>query len=168
MKTGAFFTVILGLIGLAYFSAQSQGQQPLELKDIQLGMNEKQLAQFFGGPSSKHRNQLTYILPDYSELSVTLRDQVVSSAKIKFHKPLKIEDPKLRQLTLVQMDTEVSGTQPSWFFAGNPSEGLIYKITAQGVIESITWIKPFTYGQQRPKELQALFKDFNIQRTLNL
>jgi hypothetical protein len=167
MKNGIFILMFVGIIGLAYFSAQSSGQKRLDLNLIQIGMTEASLKAHFGSPSNKNRNQLTYILEDYSELVVTLRDNLVSSAKVKFHRPLQIEDPKLRQLTLVQMDTLLEG-QPSWFLAGNPEEGLIYKVTAAGVVESITWIRPFSYGLQRPKELQALFRDFNIQRSLNM
>ena len=102
-----------------------------------------------------------------SELLITLRDQKISSAKIKFHRTIKIQDPQIRELTLVQMQSnDLESNDPSWFFAGKPEEGLIYKITSAGIIESLTWVPPFTYVNNRPKHLHALLRDFNSQRSL--
>lgn len=169
MKYGVIFTIIFAVIGLAYFNAQSKMNTPLHLEGLRLGMDTYELRSTFGVPSAQDRNQLTYIFEDGSELTVTLRDEVVASAKVRFHNPLKIEDPQMRELTLVQMESdEYSSRSPSWFFAGKPEEGLIYKITSEGKIESLTWVDPFSYANNRPKNLQALIRDFRTQHLSNL
>ena len=98
-----------------------------------------------------------------------LRDDVVASAVVKFHGAIKIEDPEIRKLTLVQMaPPDFQNDDTSWFFAGKPSEGLIYKITQNGEIESLTWVPPFTYGSNQAKNLQVLLRDFKNQQLSNL
>lgn len=161
MKYGFIFIVVCFLLGGAYFSAQSKLAQPVAVESIRLGMTVKELENTFGAPSAQNRNQLTFILEDDSELFITLRDNLVSSAKVKFHLPIKIEDPQMRKMTLVQME-ELNETSPSWFFAGKPEEGLIYKITSNGYIESLTWVPPFSYYNNRPKHLSAIFRDFHL------
>ena len=132
-------------------------------------MTVVELEDDFGAPFERNRNELTYILEDSSQLIITLRDNLVASALLKFHRPLRIEDPKLRQLTLVQMNaSELEGDRPSWFYAGKPEDGLIYKITQKGEVETITWVPPFTYGNNQPKNVQALLKDFRIRHLSNL
>lgn len=165
MKYGLFCVLTLCLIFGAYQVAQNKIQSPLALTSLKLGMDVTQIEEVFGTPSAQSRNQYTYILEDGSELFITLRDEVVSSAKVKFHHPVKIQDPEMRKLTLVQMDSHnFESNRPSWFFAGNPAEGMIYKITNEGVIESLTWVPPFTYGNNRPKQVQALLRDFQTQQ----
>lgn len=169
MKYGFFFILTLGLIFGAYKTAQNKIARPQELAQLRLGMTIEQLEKTFGTPSAQARNQLTYILDDGSELFVTLRDNVVSSATARFHQNRQIQDPDLKNLTLVQMDMhESNSNSPSWFFAGNPAEGLIYKVTTQGMVESLTWVPPFTYGNNRAKHLQALLQDFRSQQTSKL
>lgn len=164
MKYTFIFTLILILVGIAYNSAQNKMMHSADLHGLRLGMTLENLQETYGTPSAKNRNRLTYIFDDYSELIVTFRDDVVSSAQLKFHRPIKIEDPKMRQLTLVQMQSDIDNLErPSWFFAGKPEEGLIYKITSEGVIESITWVPPFSYTNNQPKRLQALLQDFKGQ-----
>lgn len=164
MKNLFIFSVIMSLVGFAYFSAQSKIKRTIHTQDLHLGMTIEQLEKAFGNPSAKNRNKITYIFEDSSELIITLRDEVVSSAQLKFHHPIKIEDPKMRQLSLVQMEANGADSHPSWFFAGKPEDGLIYKITSGGVIESLTWVPPFTYGNNQPKQLQALLHDFQSQQ----
>lgn len=158
-----FFIVslVLGTIGGAYYTAQSKITYKTDLSSLKLGMNLQQVKSTFGAPTSENRNILTYILPNSSVLTITFRDDVVTSAKVKFMQPVKVTDPELRKLTLVQMDPALTDEKPSWFFAGAPEQGLIYKITADGVIESLTWVEPFTLHSQRPKSAQALVRDFN-------
>lgn len=169
MKLGVIFTMIFGIILLAYFSALSKQNSPVDLSALHLQMTEKEVEKSFGSPSARERNTLTYILEDSSQLSITLRDDVVASAIVKFHKPLRIGDPQLKQLTLVQMSPEdIQSDDPSWFFAGKPEEGLIYKITQSGSIESLTWVPPFTYSSHQKKNLQALLNDFKSQHTTSL
>ncbi len=69
----------------------------------------------------------------------------------------------MKQLTLVQMSLADQNEDASWFFAGKPQEGLIYKITQNGMIESLTWVPPFTYGSNQAKNLQVLLQDFKSQ-----
>ncbi len=169
MRYGLNIVLVLGFIFCAYFAAQSKIQRPLNINQLRLGMSANDLESHFGTPSAQSRNQNTYILDDGSELIITLRDEVISSAKVKFHKILKIQDPEMKQLSLVQMSAdEYESNRPSWFFAGKPEEGLIYKITSEGVIESLTWVPPFSYGRNKPKQLQALLEDFQAKKTSNL
>ncbi len=164
--------IMLGTLGLlcgAYFKAQTKINRRLNLTSLKLGMTSQQVETVFGVPSAQHRNQLTYIFENDSELTITFRDEIVASAKVKFHEPLKISDPEIRLLTLVQMDSDSENLErPSWFFAGKPEEGLIYKITADGVIESLTWVPPFSYHQNQAKHLQALMRDFHNQHVTNM
>ncbi len=160
--------VVLGTVSGAYFTAQSKLTVKSDFSALKLGMNVEQIQANFGVPSSQSRNILTYILPNSSVLTITLRDDLVTSAKVKFIQPVKVTDPELRKLTLVQMDPAISDDKPSWFFAGSPGEGLIYKITADGVIESMTWVEPFTLHSHQAKNVQALLRDFNERQTSNM
>lgn len=166
MKYGFYFVLTLCLILGAWTIAQNDLSRPLHLDSLRLGMTVRDIEQTFGSPSAQSRNQLTYILQDGSELTITLRDQIVSSAKVKFHRVIKIQDPEMKKLTLVQMSPGELDNDPTWFFAGKPEQGHIYKITSEGVIESLTWVPPFTYGSNQPKRLQALLQDFNSQRSM--
>lgn len=161
-------TVVM-MIGAAYFNAQSKIHHSVNLSEVRLGMTLNQVEKIFGAPSAQERNQFIYIFEDASEMVITLRDDVVASATVKFHQPVKITDPEMRKLTLVQMESDSSLTgQPSWFFAGKPEEGMIYKITSKGVIASVTWVPPFSYHQHQPKQLQALLRDFQTRQLTNL
>lgn len=167
MKYGFYLVLTLCLVFGAYQIAQNKIERPLNLEALRLGMTVRDISEAFGSPSAESRNQFTYILQDGSELTITFRDKKVSSAKVKFHRPMKIEDPEMRELSLVQMQhNEFESNNPTWFFAGKPEQGLIYKITSDGVIESLTWVPPFSYGTHQPKQLQALLRDFNSQRSL--
>jgi hypothetical protein len=167
MKYGSYFFLGLCLVFTAWQVAQNKMNHPLLLETLHLGMSIEEVEQHFGSPSAESRNYYTFILQDGSELLVTLRDNAVSSAQVKFHRTIKIQDPEMRKLTLVQMQPDNDeNNDPTWFFAGKPEEGLIYKITSQGTIESLTWVPPFTYGNNRPKHLQALLRDFKTQRSM--
>jgi hypothetical protein len=167
MKYGFYLILTLSLTLSAYLVAQNKIQRPLELDSIRLGMTVDEIQKTFGTPFAETRNHFTYVLQDGSELFITLRDERVSSATVKFHRTIQIQDPEMKRLTLVQMDqAQQESNNPSWFFAGKPEEGLIYKITSQGLIESLTWVPPFSYGSNRPKQLQALLRDFNSQRSM--
>lgn len=169
MKYGLNIILTFVLFFAAYQVAKNKIDRPLNINQIRLGMSSSEIEAHFGTPSAQSRNQYTYILDDGSELFITLRDEKISSAKVKFHKTLKIEDPEMKKLSLVQMSADdYESSQTSWFFAGKPEEGLIYKITSEGIIESLTWVPPFTYGTNRPKQLQALLQDFQSQQTTNL
>ena len=154
--------VLVGIISSAYVSAQKKiGLRP-EPSQLRLGMTEEETRASFGSPTAINRNEWIYIMPDSSELIITLRDNKVTSAKLKYRESVKVTDPELKKLTLVQMDNSPTQSgEPNWFFAGKPEEGLIYKITSVGRIESITWVPRFKYGNNRPKKVQALVRDFN-------
>jgi len=169
MRLGVIFTAILGIIAAAYINANQNMTQRVDLTALHLQMTLNELEVNFGSPYSRQRNALTYILKDSSQLYITLRDDLVASAVVKFHNPIRIEDPEIRKLTLVQMAPgDLQNDDPSWFFAGKPEEGLIYKITQNGEIESLTWVPPFTYNSNQPKNLQALLQDFKSQHLSNL
>lgn len=168
MKFLFILFVVMGTVFGAYFTAQSKLTVKTDFSALKIGQTMEEVQEIFGVPSSQSRNILTYIMPNSSVLTITLRDDVVSSAKVKFIQPVKVTDPELRKLTLVQMDPAVSDDKPSWFFAGSPGEGLIYKITAGGVIESMTWVEPFTFHSQQAKNVQALLRDFNERQTSNM
>jgi hypothetical protein len=153
-------TVVFATVTGAYFTAQSKIELKSDLTALKLGMDIHSVKEKFGAPTSESRNVLTYILPNSSVLTITFRDDVVSSAKVKFIQPVKVTDPELRKLTLVQMDPAMNNEKPSWFFAGAPELGLIYKITSDGIIESMTWVEPFTLHSHHPKNVQALLRDF--------
>lgn len=159
MKFSFIFAVILVATLGAYYSAQDKMSAVPDLRALHLGMNVVELKSAFGAPVHKHLNQLTYLFGDSAQLIVTLRDQEVASAQLKFHRPLKISDPQIKQLNLVQMEFK-NNQDMSWFFAGNPEEGLIYKITTNGVIESVTWVPPFSYQGDSPKRVGTLLRDF--------
>jgi len=159
----------VAVVGLGLMSANKKKTFNLKINSIQLGMNEEQISDHFGEPFAKIGNVFTYILDDSSELTISFRDGVVSSAQYKFKNPPKIKDSKLKKLTLVQMQSEESFyNRPTWFFAGNPKDGLIYKVTSNGHIESLTWVPPFSYGNHQPKQLQALLKDFHLKQSSHL
>jgi hypothetical protein len=162
------FSLIIGTVGSAYYTAQSSLSTKADLSTLKLGMNLQRVKKVFGAPTSENRNILTYILPNSSVLTITFRDDVVTSAKVKFLQNVKVTDPELRKLTLVQMDPALSDEKPSWFFAGAPEQGLIYKITADGLIESVTWVEPFTLRSHQPKNVQALVEDFNSSHLSNM
>lgn len=165
LKMVLMLTVLITLVTTAYYRAEYQVNRRSDLHFLKLGMSAKEIKKVFGVPTVEDRNQMTYILEDSSELTLSFRDKVVTSAKVKYRRPLAAHDPELRKLTLVQMDSTAESNQPSWFFAGKPEEGLIYKISDKGLIESLTWVQPFTYSHHRPKNLQALLRDFNSHRT---
>lgn len=160
--------LVMSTIAGAYFTAQSKIALKSDLSALKLGMSLSQVKNRFGAPTSRNRNILTYVLPNSSVLSITLRDEVVTSAKVKFIQPITVSDPELRKLTLVQMDPAVNDERPSWFFAGAPEQGLIYKISADGIIESLTWVEPFTLHSHQPKNVQALLRDFNNTNLSNM
>ncbi len=164
MKLGALLTAILGLIALAYINANNNLTKKIDLSALRLRMTEQELEKSFGSPVSRLRNTFTYILEDSSQLQITFRDDIVASAVVKFHRPIRIEDPQMKQLSLVQMSpADIQSDDPSWFFAGKPEEGLIYKISQSGHVETITWVQPFTYGNNQAKHLSALLRDFRNQ-----
>jgi hypothetical protein len=169
LKAIFFLVVFSGMVFTAYNSAHQKMNHRTNLQKLSLGMNVSQIEETFGVPTAQNRNQLIYVLDDSSELTITLRDNVATSAQIKFINSVKVNDPELKKLTLVQMDPEETHSgKPNWFFAGKPEEGLIYKITASGIIESITWVQPFTYRNVRPKNVQVLVRDFNTRELSSL
>lgn len=168
LKFSFILVLVMTTIGGAYYTALSKISNKADLSALKLGMNLDQVKDVFGAPTSENRNIFTYILPNSSVLTVTFRDDVVTSAKVKFIQPVKVTDPELRKLTLVQMDPAITEERPSWFFAGAPEQGMIYKITADGTIESLTWVEPFTLSSNRPKSVQALVRDFNSNNLSNL
>ena len=165
MKYGFYLLLATVLVYGAFKTAQVKLEKPINIDSVHLGMTPRDIERAFGTPSAQNGNKIVYILEDGSEMILTIREKVLSSATIKFRKKIQIQDPEIKKLSLVQMDMREEA-QLSWFLAGNPEEGRIYKVTSEGIIESLTWVPPFTYGTGRPKQLQALLRDFRGQRRL--
>ncbi len=156
---------VFALAGLALFSAQTKMHDYSTLAGLKVGMSTHQLG-FLGQPSSAEERMRIYTLPDQSNLIVSLEDGRVEGAWLELKTPLKIQDPSLRHLTFVRMGMDESEA-PTWFYAASPGEGRVFKVSDQGFIKSITWVKPFT--QEGPtRRLQALLRDFTVQRPYQL
>lgn len=150
---------------LALFSARSKMHDYSSLSDLKVGMTTEEL-EFLGNPVSVSDREMVYLLPDQSSLIIALEDKKVFSAWLELKTPLKVQDPSLRNLTFVQMGMDESQA-PTWFYAAAPGEGRIFKVSEQGYVQSITWVKPFTpHGPSR--NLQALLNDFTVQRPARL
>ena len=97
---------------------------------------------------------------------IAVENEQVSAAWLELRQPLKIGDPQFKRLRFVQMGIDAS-LSPTWFYAAAADRGRIFKVSQQGLIESITWVKPFaTDGKAR--QLQALLRDFTTQRPYSL
>lgn len=150
---------------LALVSAQQKMHDYSTLADLRVGLSVDQLG-FLGNPVSVSDREIVYLLPDQSNLVIALSDGAVYSAWLELKTPLKIQDPSLRHLTFVQMRMD-DYQSPTWFYAAAPGEGRIFKVSDQGFIQSITWVKPFT-PDEPSRNLQALLNDFTVQRPLQL
>lgn len=160
--------IALGLfiiVGLAYFSAEKKKLSIHPLLKIQVGMNENSL-QFLGPAISSNNREKIYWLDNGATFLVTLFEGKITGAWLNFTSPVEIQQTWTQNLKFVQMTID-SEQDPSWFFAGNPNEGKVFKINTFGLIESITWVKPFESHQQS-KNLQALYNDFTSQQSLSL
>lgn len=166
MKRWSFCAASLVLIAIAaLWSAQNKMHDYSALAPLRVGLSEDQLA-FLGRPASISPRERTYFLPDQSSLIVTIYDGVVFSAWLELKSPLKIQDPSLRHLTFVQMGVDESQAR-SWFYAAAPGEGRIFKVSEQGFIKTITWVKPFTKNGAG-RNLQALLSEFATQSPYRL
>jgi len=156
-----FFLVIALMIAVFSFHHLDQTASQTKVFDqLKLGMTPDQVQDLLGYPTDKSDVETTYILDDSSEILLSFRDNELSSAKLKLKTPMKVSDSALSQLRMVQLSApSLMESRPSWFYAGKPEDGLIYKINAEGYIESLTLVPPFTY-QYQPKQLQALYSEF--------
>jgi hypothetical protein len=156
---------IVALAAVALVSAQSKIHDYSSLAPFHVGLTTEEL-EFLGTPHSATERELVYLLPDQSTLVVALEDNKVAAASLELRQPLKIEDPQLKQLRFVQMGMDAA-MNPTWFYAAAADRGRIFKVSEQGLIESITWVKPFSpAGPSR--QLQALLREFNTQRAFPL
>ena len=148
---------LFALAAVALWSAQSKVHDYSSLAPLHVGLSANELA-FLGEPASSSERERVYLLPDQSTLVIALEDAKVSAAWLELRQPLKIQDPQLKKLRFVQMGMDAS-LSPTWFYAAAADEGRIFKVSQQGVIESITWVKPFSpAGPSR--QLQALLREF--------
>lgn len=156
---------LVALVIVALWSAQSKIHDYSSLAPLHVGLKVEELS-FLGEPNSATERELVYILPDQSTLVVALEDGVVSAAWLDPRQPLKIEDPQFKQLRFVQMGVDAA-LSPTWFYAAAADRGRIFKVSQQGVVETITWVKPFSpAGPSR--QLQALLREFTTQRPYSL
>lgn len=156
---------ILAVVISAIFSAQTKVHDYSRLTDLKVGLNANQLS-FLGQPISSNEKERVYLLPDQSTLVVMLQDQKVSAAWMELKQPLKVEDPQFKSLRFVQMGVDAA-LSPTWFYAAAADQGRIFKISQAGLIESITWVKPFQ-PEGRSVQLQALVREFTEQKPYQL
>lgn len=163
-----FYSIFIVLIGLSAFkSAEKKLRISSDFDFIRSGISIRELEKKVGQPLSIEKNENVYILDDGSELRVTVNEGKLLKANLKFNHLLKIQDPKIKGLTLVQIQPDPYEIQnTSWFYAGDPNRGMIYKVSSKGFIEGISWLPPFHYPDHRPKQLQALLQDFRTQTRL--
>ena len=161
LTTAAFVLVA----SMALYSARHKLHDYSSLGPLKVGLTTAEL-EFLGDPVSVSARERVYLLPDQSTLVIAMDENEVFSAWLELKTPLKIQDPSLRHLTFVQMGMDESQA-PTWFYAAAPGEGRIFKVSEQGFIESITWVKPFApHGPSRNR--QALLHDFTVQRPAQL
>lgn len=160
MLIATFFIASMALI-----SARQKMHDYSSLEPLRVGMPVNQLG-FLGNPVSVSERELVYLLPDQSSLVIAINDGEVFSAMLELRTPLKIEDPSLRGLTFVQMRLD-EYQSPTWFYAAAAGKGQIFKVSSQGLIQTITWVRPFA-SIEPSRNLQALLQDFTVQRPAQL
>lgn len=132
-------------------------------------MSQTEIQETIGLPTATDGQKWIFVLDDQSELMVSFRDEVIWTATLTYHDPKEIQDPDFKELTLVQVGVDASDyAKPSYFYAGEPGEGKIWKVNANGKVESLTWVSPFEKSKLTPKNIQALYKDFRGQYLMNL
>ncbi len=154
---------VMTIVTAAILSARQKSHNYQSLEGLRVGLRVEELA-FLGRPASASARERIYLLPDQSKLIVMLHDDFVTSAWMQLKQPLKIEDPQFKRLRFVQMGVDGS-LNPTWFYAGAGDQGKIFKISQTGLIESITWVKPFEHAGPS-RQLQALLQEFSVQRPL--
>ncbi len=157
---------ILSLVGVALWSAQTKVHDYSSLESLKVGLPVEQLS-FLGEPLSITARERVYLLPDQSTLVVAVENERVAAAWLDLRQPLKIVDPQFKQLRFVQMGIDAS-LAPTWFYAAAADRGRIFKVSQQGLIESITWVKPFAVDGGKARQLQVLLHDFTTQRPYSL
>lgn len=156
---------LVALVIVALWSAQSKIHDYSSLEPLHVGLRIDEIG-FLGEPDSVSERERVYLLPDQSTLVVAIEGGAVSAAWLELRQPLKIEDPQFKQLRFVQMGVDAA-LSPTWFYAAAADMGRIFKVSQQGVVESITWVKPFSpAGPSR--QLQALLREFTTQRPYSL
>ncbi len=153
---------IFGLAALALWSAQNKIHDYSSLDSLRVGLSVEDL-DFLGSPVSTSNRENVYLLGDQSTLVVRFEDNVITAASLQLKQPLKIEDPQLKKLRFVQMGMDAAQS-PTWFYAAAADQGKIFKVSGNGLVESVTWIKPFSpAGPSR--QLQALLREFTGTRS---
>jgi len=150
---------------MALVSARNKMHDYSALDSLRVGLPVSELG-FLGNPVSVSKSELVYLLPDQSSLVIAVEDGAVFSAMLELKTPLKIQDPSLRNLTFVQMRMD-DYQSPAWFYAAAADEGRIFKVSDQGNIQTITWVRPFA-SPEPSRNLQALLHDFTVQRPVQL
>jgi hypothetical protein len=161
MSTIGFLLLAVG----AMISAQQKMNDYSLVDQLRVGQSIDEIG-FLGAPSLVSEKERIYQLPDHSTLIIATDGLKVLAAFLELRQPLHIEDPQLKNLKFVQMGVD-AGLSPTWFYAGAADEGRVYKVSAQGLIESISWVKPFAAAGPQ-KQLQALLREFTYQQTYSL
>ena len=154
-----FFIATLLFVSVTLWSAQEKVAHFDQLKSLRVGQKIEEL-QFLGPPISEDDRERIYLLSNSSTLVVSTFDNKVVGAWLTLKTPVKIEDGgEWGELEFVQVNLKEEN--PTWFFAGSPTDGRVFKVNQNGFIEAITWVRPFSsiYPQ---KKLQALYKEFSV------
>lgn len=165
LKTATLFFVSALVTSFALFSANRKANHLNPFDLVRVGKSVESLRSL-GVPLSKSQSQNHYLLENGSTLVVNILNNRVSGAWIELKKPLSINDERFSHLRFVKLNMEDT-SRPSWFYAGSPSEGKIFKVSHKGMIESISWVKPFSESKNT-KNLQALLFEFNQQNSRTL
>ena len=161
--TGA---IILCLVGfLSFLSAQNKVNDYSLVESLRVGTPVTELG-FLGHPLSMNQKERIYQLPDYSSLVIHSDGEKVTGAWLQLKQPMRIDDPTIKQVQFVQLEMD-NALVPTWFYAGAADEGRIYRVSEQGLIESISWVKPFNALGPKQK-LQALLKEFTYKKSYSL
>ncbi len=161
--TGAIILSFVGL--LSFLSAQNKVNDYSLVENLRVGTPLNELG-FLGHPLSMNQRERVYQLPDYSSLVIHTDGEKVTGAWLQLRQPMRIEDPIIKQAQFVQLGMD-HALAPTWFYAGAADEGRIYRVSEQGLIESISWVKPFNALGPKQK-LQALLKEFTYKRSYPL
>jgi hypothetical protein len=165
VKKSLLYFGLFAIVMSAFFTAQEKKVDLDPLLKIQVGMSAESLS-FLGPAISANDRERVYWLENGSTFLVTLFEGKITGGWLSFQSPLKIQEHSTQKLRFVQINLDHEN-DPSWFFAGAPSLGKVFKINQAGLIESIIWVKPFATDAPA-KNLQALYQDFTIQQSLSL
>lgn len=165
LKNALGFCCALAIVLTALWSAQQKMNDLDQVKQINVGAPVSSL-NHLGEPVSVSSSERMYFLNNGSTLVVSVFQHTITGAWLNLKNPISIQDEHLKSLRFVQVGVDES-LRPTWFYAGLPGDGRVFKVVQNGLIHSITWVRPF--GQKEsPRQLQALYKEFTSHQPVRL